>query len=86
MEKSGDQEHRCYDYRSRDICGQGFNLDNRTGVDRSGDVAAEARKQAVAVLVGFYLANRRIRHRCDRKERQQNERSHPQVMVLSPAI
>ena len=85
MEKSGNQEHRCCRYRSLEICGHMLNVDNWTSVNHSGDVAADAREKAVAVLVGLYLTNRRIRHRRYREERHQNERSHSQVMMFSPA-
>jgi len=37
-------------------------VDDGTGVNHPGDMAADAWEQAVAVLVSFNLAHRRIRH------------------------
>ncbi len=85
MEKSGNQEHRCCRNRSLEICGHVLNVDNWTSVNHSGDVAADTREQTVAVLISLYLTNRRIRQSCHCEERHQNERSHSQVTMLSPA-
>lgn len=84
MEKRGNQDHRRLTNRSLDIWGCMINVYERTGVNRSGDVAAQARELAVAVLIGFYLANRLIRCRSNHEEPHQKERSPPQITIFSP--
>jgi hypothetical protein len=83
MEKSGDQKHRYKLNRDLDIRGRDFNVDNRTGLDRSGDVAAKAREQAFTILIGYLLANHRIRRCCDHEEYHQKQYSPPQATIFS---
>lgn len=84
MEKRGNQDYRRLINRGLDIWGGVINVYKRTGVNRSGDVAAQARELAVAVLIGFYLANHCICCRSNHEEPHQNERSQPQITIFSP--
>lgn len=68
------------------MCGHVFNVNIGTGVDQTGDVAADAGQQAIAVLIGIDLANRRVRHRHHREEAHQKKNPKPQVLMVSPAF
>lgn len=68
MEKRGNQDHQLFTNRSLDMWGSVINVYKRTGVNRSGNVAAQAGELAVAVLINFYLANHCIRCRSNHEK------------------
>jgi hypothetical protein len=84
MEQSGDQKYRRYADRDLGIWDHIFKVDNRTGVDYSRDVATDTGEQAVAVLVGYFLANHHVGHSCHHEECHQEDCSPPQATVFSP--
>ena len=63
VENVGDCQHWCFSDRRLDKGNHLFNVNNVPGVNHPGDVAADARELAVAILVSLNLAHHRVRHR-----------------------